>query len=179
MIKKQYFYDYLKICNYDFKKCKYIIFSWSSWSWKSTYINKLLNNNWLSKDIVIIDEIFDFIDLLKIFIQLCSKKQFIVASHLTKNYFLFFKLFWEVKIFKTDENVEKIYHYLEYKNYTFSKKVVKEYVRMFSSTYTDIDILLEWYNWGSFDEAFKIFTRYNKIKLVWNKNNIKIYGKKK
>ena len=166
------FDDYLELLNYDFSKYKYIVFVWNSWSGKSSYIRELIKENkTLNKDIIIIDEIFDFIDYIKLFVQLFSKKQFIIASHVSINYFFLFKPLGRIKYIKIDEHHAKICNYLQCKKLKYSKETVSKYIKWFSSTYTDIDIILEKYNWDNFDEAFYKFIKFNKVKLTWNKNN--------
>lgn len=172
MIKNNEFDDYLELLNYDFSNYKYIIFVWSSWSWKSTYIKKLINkNNSLDKNIVVIDEIFDLIDFIKLYFEFFNKKQFIIASHISIKYFYILKFIWKIKKIETDKDYSKICNYLQYKKLTYSKKVVNKYIDLFSSTYTDVDIILEWYKWENFDEVFYNFIKFNKITLTWNKNN--------
>ncbi len=171
MIKNN-FDDYLELLDYNFSKYKYIVFVWNSWSGKSSYIKKLVEENKsLNKNIVIIDEVFDYIDYLKLFFQLFTNSQFIIASHISINYFYLCSFLWKVKYIKTDENHNKIYNYLQSKKMTFSKVVVTKYIKWFSSTYTDIDIILEDYKWNNFDEAFYKFIKFNKVRLTWNKNN--------
>lgn len=172
MIKNNEFDDYLELFNYDFSKYKYIIFTWNSWSWKSSYINKLLEvNKTLSSDIVVVDEIFDVFDFIKLFFSFFSNKKFIIASHISINYFYIFRFLWKIKYIKTDKHHSKICNYLQCKNLSHSNQVVSKYIDKFSSTYTDVDIILEWYKWQDFDEAFYNFTKFNKISLTWNKNN--------
>jgi hypothetical protein len=174
MINRQ-FDDYLDLLNYDFSNYKYIVFVWNSWSGKSTYIKNLIRkNNTFSKDLIVIDEIFDILDFIKYFVVFFSKKQFIIASHINIYYFYFFRFLGKIKYIKTDTNHFKICNYLQCKKLSYTWEVVEEYIKYFSSTYTDIDIILENYNWNNFDEAFKLFIKFNKIFLTWNKN-----GKKK
>lgn len=169
MINNNRFDDYLELLEYDFSIYKYIIFTWNSWSWKSSYINKLLEvNETLSNDIIVIDEIFDFI---KLFFSFLWKKKFIVASHISINYFYLFKFLWKIKNIEIDKHYSKICNYLQCKKLSYSKEVVDKYIYTFSSTYTDIDIVLEKYKWSDFDEAFYNFIKFNKITLTWNKNN--------
>lgn len=171
MIKNNYFNDHLNLLDYNFSKYKYIIFTWNSWSWKSTYINKLLlKNNSFDKNIVVIDEIYDIKDFIKLFINLFKNKQFIIASHISINYFYIFKFSWKIKNLNTDKNTDKIYHYLDYKKITYTKIKVKEFVYKYTATYTDIDIILENYSWNNFDEAFNYFIKFNKLELSWSKN---------
>ena len=166
------FDDYLELLNYDFSKYKYIVFIWNSWSWKSSYINELLlKNNTLSKDIVVIDEIFDIFDFLKLIFVFVTDKQFIIASHISINYFYLFRIFWKIKKIVTDNHHWKICNYLQCKNLSHSNVVVSKYIDSFTSTYTDVDIILENYKWTDFDEAFYNFIKFNKIKLTGNKNN--------
>lgn len=166
------FDDYLELLNYDFSKYKYIVFIWNSWSWKSTYINKLLKGNKsLSKDIIIVDELFDIFDFFKYFFKFFSNNQFIIASHISIYFMCFFLFLWKIKKIKTDKNHDKICNYLQCMKYTHSKEVVGKYIELFSSTYTDIDIILENYKWNNFDEAFYNFIKFHKITLTWNKNN--------
>jgi len=166
------FDDYLNLLNYNFSKYKFIVFVWNSWSWKSSYIKKLIKENKsLSDNIIIVDEIFDFIDYLKYFFSFLKKKQFIIASHISINYFYILSFLWKVKYIKTDEHHNKICNYLQCNNYKFSNNVVRKYIKSFSSTYTDIDIILENYKWDNFDDAFYKFIKFNKVKLTWNKNN--------
>lgn len=180
MIEKKYFDDYLDLLNKDLSKYKYIIFFWNSWSWKSSYISYLFKNNKsLSDNVIVIDEIFDFFDLLKIFIKLCTNKQLIIASHLNIIYYYIFRIFWKILFFKTDDNLKKIKNYLDYKKYNYSEKTLKQFINFFWATYTDLDLILEKYDWNNFDEAYNKFMKYNRVKFVWNKNNIKIYGKEK
>ncbi len=166
------FDDYLGLLNYDFSKHKYIVFVWNSWSGKSSYIKKLVHENKsLNKNIIIIDEIFDFFDFIKLFFQFFKKEKFIVASHISINYFYIFSFLWKIKYIKTDNHHAKICNYLHCKKMAYSKDVVSKYIEWFSSTYTDIDIILEKYNWDDFDEAFYKFVKFNKVTLTWNKNN--------
>jgi energy-coupling factor transporter ATP-binding protein EcfA2 len=166
------FDDYLDLLNYDFSKYKYIIFVWNSWSGKSSYIKKLIKiNKSLDSNIVIVDEVFDLTYYLKIFFQLFFKKQFIIASHISINYFYIFSFLWKVKYIKIDEDHYKICNYLQCKNFKYSDDVVQKYIKSFSSTYTDIDIILENYSWNDFDEAFYNFIKFNKVNLTRNKNN--------
>lgn len=172
MIKNNEFDDYLELLKYDFSKFKYIIFVWNSWSWKSSYINKLLEvNNTLEKDIIIIDEIFDVFDYIKLFFSFLSNKKFIIASHISINFFYIFIFLWKIKKIETDKHHNKICNYLQCKKLSYTKKVVNKYIEWFSSTYTDVDIILENYKWNDFDEAFQNFIQFNKISLTWNKNN--------
>lgn len=170
MINNNKFDDYLELMNYDFSNYKYIVFIWNSWSGKSTYINNILkNNNSLAKNIIIIDEIFDIFDFLKYFFIFFSKNQFIIASHISIYFMYFFIFLWKIKKIETDKNHNKICNYLKFMKYTYSKEVVSKYIKLFSSTYTDIDIILENYKWYNFDEAFYNFIKFNKISLTWNK----------
>ena len=172
MIKNNEFDDYLELLNYDFSKYKYIVFTWNSWSWKSSYINKLLKlNKTLSNNIIVIDEIFDVNDFIKLFFSFLSNKKFIIASHISINYFYIFRFLWKIKYIKTDKHHSKICNYLQCKKINYSKEVVDKYISMFWSTYTDIDIVLEKYKWIDFDEAFYNFIKFHKITLTWNKNN--------
>lgn len=171
MIKNK-FDDYLNLLDYNLKNYKYIVFIWNSWSWKSTYINNILkNNNSINKDIVVIDEIFDIFDFFKLFFVFLSNKQFIIASHISIKYFYIFRFIWKIKCIETDKNYDKICTYLEFKKLSYSKNTVNKYINMFSSTYTDIDIILENYIWDNFDNAFDNFIKFNKIKLTWNKKS--------
>ena len=166
------FDDYLNLLNYNFSKYKFIVFIWNSWSWKSSYIKRLIKENKsLNNNIVIIDEIFDILDYFKFFLIFFKKKQFIIASHISINYFYILSFLWKVKYIKTDEHHIKICNYLQCKKMRFTNKVVSKYIKWFSSTYTDIDIILENYNWSDFDEAFYKFTKFNRVKLTWNKYN--------
>ena len=171
MIEKWKFDDYLNLLDYNFSKYKYIVFVWNSWSGKSSYIKELVKkNSSLDKNIVIIDEIFDLIDFLKLFKLFLGKKQFIIASHISIKYFYLFKFLWSIKYINTDNHYKKICNYLQCNNYKFSKKTVNDYIKIFSSTYTDIDIITENYKWNNFDEVFYNFIKFNKIRLTWNKN---------
>ncbi len=172
MIKKWKFDDYLNLIDYDFSKYKYIVFVWNSWSGKSSYIKELVKkNSSLGKNIVIIDEIFDLIDFLKLFKLFSSREQFIVASHISIKYFYLFRFLWNIKYIKTDNHHNKICNYLQCKKLRYTKNTVKNYIKIFSATYTDIDIIIEKYNWNNFDEAFNNFIKFNKVKLTWNKKN--------
>lgn len=170
MIKIVNFDDYLGLLNYNFSEYKYVIFIWNSWSWKSSYIKELLiKNKTLDKNISIIDEVFDVLDFFKNIIKLFGNKQFLIASHISEKYFYVFYFFWKIKFIKTDICYKKIWNYLKNKGYSYTEETLVKYVDLFSSTYTDIDIILEFYIWNSFDEAFNIFIRNNRIKLSWNK----------
>jgi hypothetical protein len=182
MIKNKKFDDYLYLLDYNFSNYKYIIFKWNSWSWKSSYINKILeenkslNKNKLKdKNLIYIDEVFNFLDLLKIFkLLINTKKRFIIASHISFKYFFFFRFLWKIKQIETDKNTKKIYNYLNSKKITFSEQKVLEFIKIFWATYTDIDIILEKYSWNNFDKAFNFFIRSHKIKLTATNQSIKI-----
>ena len=176
MIKNKRFDDYLNLLNYDFSTFKYIIFKWNSWSWKSSYIKKVLKTNKsINKKIIYIDEIFNIFDFLKVLkLLIKNKKKFIIASHISFKYFFFLNLFWKIKKIETDTSHKKIYNYLNYKKMTFSKEKVEEFIKMFWATYTDIDIILEKYNWNNFDKAFNFFIRNSKMNLSASNQAIKI-----
>ncbi len=176
MIKTS-FDDYKNLLKYDFSDYKYIIFYWKSWAGKSSYINelKLKNKSLKKEDIIIVDEILDFFSLLKNFKSLFKAKKYLICSHLNKYYFLVFSLFWKLKFINLDKSENKIYNYLDNKNIKYSKSLVKEFIKKYKSNYTDLDIILEKYNWNDFDKAFRKFKKFNNLKITLNKN----YGKKK
>lgn len=57
-----------------------------------------------------------------------------------------------------------------------SKNIVDKFIKKYKANYTEIDIIMEKYDWNNFDKAFKKFEKFNKIKLTDNKIS---YGKKK
>ena len=176
MIKKYKFDDYLDILQQDFSQYKYIVFLWNSWSGKTSYIEELLKKNTsITKDITVIDEIYNVSDLLKMFLLLFDrKKKFIIASHIWFRYYSVFKLLWKVKEIQTDDNSKKIENYLEYKKLKYSKEVLDKFIKMYGATYTDIDIILEKYDWDNFDIAFTNFIKFNTLDFTTENQWIKI-----
>ncbi len=171
MIKNN-FDDYLNLLNYDFSNYKYIIFLWKSWAWKTSYINELtLKNKSLKNNYKKIDEIFNFIDFVKYFSTFLNKSNnYLIASHISPTYFYFFKIFWKIKVINLDNDFWKIKNYLINNNYTFSDKTINDFIKNYKSNYTDLEIILENYTWNNFDESYANFNKFNKIKLVWERN---------
>ncbi len=169
MIKTS-FDDYKNLLKYDFSDYKYIIFYWKSWAGKSSYLSelKLKNKSVQKEDIIIIDEILDFFSLVKNIKYLFKTQKYLICSHLNKYYFLPLFLFGKVKFINLDTSEEKIYNYLESKNIKYSKKSVKEFMKIYKSNYTDLDIILEKYNWNDFDTALRKFKKFNNLKMSVN-----------
>ena len=176
MIKKYPFDDYLNILEQDFSEYKYIIFFWKSWSGKTSYIKKILEKNTsIVTDVVVIDEVYNIFDLFKVFFILFSKKKkFIIASHISFKYYSIFKLLWKIKEIQTDNNTQKIENYLTFKKLKYSKGAVMKFIEMYGATYTDIDIILEKYDWNNFDKAFSNFFKFNVLDFTTENEGIKI-----
>jgi len=169
--KNNKFYDYLGLLEKDFSNFKYVVFSWKSGSWKSTYIKKLKKSNDSLKDFIVIDEIYDFYDFIKNLKYFSSsKKKFLIASHIPSFFYYFLVLFWKIKNYSTDKCSEKICKYLDEKWYKYSKNSVNIYISKFKANYTDLDIILENYNWNNFDSALWYFLKYNKLVLDTKKS---------
>ena len=47
---------------------------------------------------------------------------------------------------------------------SFSQEILEKYMSMLGANYTDVDIILESYEWDSFDEAFQEFFLFSSIK---------------
>jgi len=169
--KNNTFYDYLDLLEKDFSNFKYVMFSWKSWSWKSTYIRKLKSTNKTLKDFVVIDEIYDFYDFIKnIKYFSSSKKSFLIASHIPSFLYYILTLFWKIKNYSTDKCSKKICKYLDEKWYKYSKNSIDIYISKFKANYTDLDIILENYKWNNFDSALWYFLKYNKLVLDTKKS---------
>ena len=159
------FDDYLDLIPRDFSWYKYIIFTWVSGSGKSSYINELIaRNKTLDKNICVIDEITHMEDFLRYILRLCSPWKYIVASHIHPYCFFVYRIFWKILYIQTDENSEKMKKYLTSKWMSFSQEILEKYMSMLGANYTDVDIILESYEWDSFDEAFQEFFLFSSIK---------------
>ncbi len=164
------FNDYLNIKNKDLSRYKYIIFIWKSGSWKSSYIKFVKKRNKSLQNFIVIDEIYNVLDLikyLKIFIK--TKKQFLIASHIPRFIYFVLSFFWNIKFYYTDKCSKKICKYLDEKWYIYSNEAIEVYLVKFKANYTDLEIILENYNWKNFDEALNYFLKYNKLILSTKK----------
>ena len=176
-----YFDDFLDLINAQLRSCRLVIFTGVSGSGKSTAIQWLLNHHvdfkgrpavhisgggkkWSVPDcqdsLVVVDDIIDKIELVKIWRVLNQGNQVILASHIHPRWFLFIRTFWETKIFRTDQDHDKIMRYLKAKHVEFTPAAVHSFCNEYGSSYLDLTHILERYPGRSFDRALGKFRKY-------------------
>jgi len=182
------FINFLNLENKDFTKNRLVIFYWKSGSWKSTYLDffmsqkKYKNNIFLfhkqekiiykniKQEYVFIDEIVylrQFIILLK---YLFDWKRLFIATHTHPIiYKIFFWMFYKWSYYFTDVNNKKIETILNTKWYSFSKKSIKYFIKKYSWSFLDLDIILNFYKDNkNFDEILYLFEKECSVEYINN-----------
>jgi len=161
------FYNYAKLELQNIENYDMIIFYWESGSGKSSYINYIQSIQ--QQKYTIIDEILSWRDIffhLKVLIF--SSKKILLASHIPKKYYSFFRILWKKILFiNLEKYPSKIEKYLDNLWYSYSLGVLHAYCDVFRATYLDIDIILESNDDGlkDFDIIYRTFMKHHRVKL--------------
>lgn len=182
------FDDALNLSGRDLSRYKFIVFTWKSGSWKSSYISWLLSKHHnyaqlnhhtltphlvpfekrkLPKDVSIlcIDELLHIGHFFLILPTLWNYKKYLIASHLPHSIMSLLHIFWRTLIIQVDTDEKKISRYLAWLGYTASTSVIHDYTLKYRANYTDLQIILETSQERDFDTLYKRFHRTHSIHL--------------
>jgi hypothetical protein len=178
--------DHLGLLQRSFEKPRLIVFTGMSGSGKSSCIELLLGEHpefvgrgyatigpapisWPEDipptELVVVDELQRFIELMQVARLLRAGHTLIVASHLQPAWVRLFNMRWPAAHFHTDRSTEKLQHFLEAHGVRFTPECVREFGETFGANYTDLEIILERSGGNDFDLAFERFRRSARIEL--------------
>jgi hypothetical protein len=177
------FDDFLGLAGCDFSRDRLIVFHGVSGSGKSTAIEALTTTHsgfrgreLLRLDgppfprqighsaVIVIDELIVPQDLTIVWLAIRRAGTLIVASHLHPMAFVPFRLFGPISFFATDRDEAKIARALNQRGCESSSEAVRRFVHHFGASYTDLDLILERYPGGTFDQALARFERFCTLK---------------
>lgn len=157
------FINFLNLSQWDICKNNMVIFYGESGTWKSTYLQYIMNDmSWndyvfllhkekkitfqsYKQQYIFIDEIVNIYWLYVLIRYLINGKNIVVATHVHPIIYKFlFWLFVKWKYFTTDINNGKIEKYLEHKWYIYTQESIEDFIENFWENFIDLEIILNY-----------------------------------
>lgn len=175
------FDDYLNLKNAQLHSCQLIVFTGVSGSGKSSAIQWLLENHpdfentsathvsgggedWpvpeMRNGLVVVDDIISKKELFKVRQLLLRGNRVLLAAHVHPVWFAILRGFWATKVFRVDQNREKLARYLQARKVEFTQTALNSFCNEYGASYLDLAHILERYPGSSFDRALRLFRKY-------------------